>query len=35
VVALFANAIEGSFGEAEDHEGRIAQLIVNYFDGSR
>ena len=35
VVALFANAIEGSFGEAEDREGRIAQLIVNYFDGSR
>ena len=33
VVAFFANAIEGSYGEAEDRIGRIAQLIVEYFDG--
>ena len=35
VVAFFANAIEGSYGEAEDRIGRIAQLIVEYFDGVR
>ena len=35
VIAFFANAIEGSYGEAEDREGRIAQLIVEYFDGVR
>ena len=35
VIAFFANAIEGSYGEAEDREGRIAQLIVEYFDGAR
>ncbi|MGQ0648438.1 MAG: serine hydrolase [Gemmatimonadaceae bacterium] len=34
VVSFFANAIEGSYGEAEDQIGRIAQLIVGYFDGS-
>jgi beta-lactamase class A len=33
VVAFFGNAIEGSYGEAEDRIGRIAQLIVEYFDG--
>ena len=33
VVAFFANAIEGPYGEAEDRIGRIAQLIVEYFDG--
>ena len=33
VIAFFANAIVGSYGEAEDHIGRIAQLIVAYFDG--
>jgi len=35
VIAFFANAIEGSYGEAEDRIGRIAQLIVEYFDGGR
>jgi beta-lactamase class A len=34
VVAFFANAIEGPYGEAEDRIGRITQLIVAYFDGS-
>ncbi len=35
VVAFFGNAIEGSYGEAEDKIGRIAQLIVEYFDGKQ
>jgi beta-lactamase class A len=35
VVAFFGNAIEGSYGEAEDRIGRIAQLIVEYFDGAQ
>ncbi|MGQ0538146.1 MAG: serine hydrolase [Gemmatimonadaceae bacterium] len=35
VVAFFANAIEGPYGEAEDRIGRVAQLIVAYFDGAR
>jgi hypothetical protein len=35
VVAFFGNAIEGSYGEAEDRIGRIAQLIVEYFDGKQ
>lgn len=35
VVSFFANAIEGPFAEAEDRIGRIAQLIVQYFDGAR
>lgn len=35
VISFFANAIEGSYGEAEDRIGRIAQLIVGYFDGSQ
>jgi len=35
VVSFFANAIEGPFSEAEDRIGRIAQLIVEYFDGAR
>ncbi len=35
VVAFFANAIEGPYAEAEDRIGRIAQLIVAYFDGSQ
>jgi hypothetical protein len=33
VVSFFANAIEGPYGDAEDRIGRIAQLIVAYFDG--
>jgi len=35
VVAFFGNAIEGSYGEAEDRIGRIAQLIVEFFDGKQ
>ena len=35
VISFFANAIEGPYGEAEDRIGRIAQLIVAYFDGAR
>ena len=35
VIAFFANAIEGSYGEAEDRIGRIAQLVVSYFDGAQ
>lgn len=33
VIAFFANAITGPYGEAEDRIGRAAQLIVAYFDG--
>jgi beta-lactamase class A len=33
VIAFFANAIEGPYGEAVDRIGRIAHLIVEYFDG--
>lgn len=33
VVSFFANAITGPYGEAEDRIGRVAQLIVQYFDG--
>jgi hypothetical protein len=33
VVAFFGSAIEGPYGEAEDRIGRIAQRIVDYFDG--
>jgi len=35
VISFFANAIEGSYGEAEDRIGRIAQLVVGYFDGAQ
>ena len=35
VVSFFSNAIEGPFAEAEDRIGRIAQLIVAYFDGAQ
>jgi beta-lactamase class A len=34
VIAFFANAITGPYGEAEDRLGRVAQLIVQYFDGA-
>jgi beta-lactamase class A len=34
VVAFFGNAIEGPYAEAEDRIGRVAQLIVGYFDGA-
>jgi beta-lactamase class A len=33
VISFFVNAITGPYGEAEDRMGRIAQLIVQYFDG--
>jgi beta-lactamase class A len=33
VVACFVNGITGSYGEAEDRIGRVAQKIVDYFDG--
>ena len=35
VISFFANAIEGPYSEAEDRMGRVAQLIVQYFDGVR
>jgi len=35
VVSLFSNAITGSYGEAEDVEGRIAQQLVAYFTKTR
>ncbi|MFI5310771.1 MAG: serine hydrolase [Gemmatimonadales bacterium] len=33
VVSFFVNAIEGPYAEAEDRIGRVAQLIVAYYDG--
>jgi len=33
VVAFFLNGIRGPYAEAEDRIGRVAQLIVEYFDG--
>ena len=33
VISFFTNAIEGPYGEAEDRIGRVAQIIVEYFDG--
>jgi beta-lactamase class A len=35
VISFFANAITGPYGEAEDRIGRVAQLVVQYFDGVR
>jgi hypothetical protein len=35
VIAFCATAITGPYGEAEDRIGRVAQLIVQYFDGVR
>jgi beta-lactamase class A len=35
VISFFTNAIEGPYAEAEDRIGRIAQLIVEYFDGAQ
>ena len=32
VIAFLATDITGSYGEAEDRIGRIAQLVVNHFD---
>jgi beta-lactamase class A len=34
VVSFFVNGIQGPLAEAEDRMGRIAQLIVDYFDGA-
>jgi beta-lactamase class A len=34
VISFFTNEIEGPYGEAEDRIGRIAQRIVDYFDGA-
>jgi beta-lactamase class A len=34
VVSFFANEIVGPYAEAEDQIGRVAQLIVGYFDGA-
>ncbi|MEW6321874.1 MAG: serine hydrolase [Acidobacteriota bacterium] len=33
VVSFFLNAIAEPYGEAEDRMGRIARLVVDYFDG--
>ena len=33
VISFFTNAIEGPYAETEDRIGRVAQLIVEYFDG--
>lgn len=32
VVAFFANSVTGSYAEAEDRIGRLAQKLVDYFD---
>jgi beta-lactamase class A len=34
VISFFTNEIEEPYGEAEDRIGRIAQAIVDYFDGA-
>ncbi len=34
VVAFFVNGIQGSLAEAETRMGRIAQLMVEYYDGA-
>lgn len=33
VVSFFTNGIEGPYAETEDRIGRVAQLIVEYFEG--
>jgi beta-lactamase class A len=35
VVAFLGNAIQGSYGEAEDKIGRFAQRLVEYFDAGQ
>ena len=35
IIAFFGNAIDGPFADAEDREGRLAALVVSYFDGAR
>jgi beta-lactamase class A len=34
IVAFFSNGITGNYGDAEDRIGRLARLLVDYFDGS-
>jgi len=34
VIAFFTNGITGPYAETEDRIGRVARLIVDYFDGS-
>jgi beta-lactamase class A len=34
VIAVLATGITGSYGEAEDRIGRIAELVVKHFDGA-
>jgi beta-lactamase class A len=34
VVSFFTNGIEGPYADTEDRIGRVAQLIVEYFDGT-
>ncbi|MSO62466.1 MAG: hypothetical protein EXQ50_10305 [Acidobacteria bacterium] len=34
VIAVLVNGVRGSYGEAEDRIGRIAQLVVSHFDPS-
>ena len=33
VISFFAMAVKGPYAETEDHMGRIARMIVDYFDG--
>ena len=33
VIAVLAAGITGSYGEAEDRIGRIAEIVVKHFDG--
>ena len=35
VIAVLATGITGSYGEAEDRIGRIAELVVKHFDGAK
>jgi beta-lactamase class A len=35
VISFFLNEITSAYGEAEDRIGRVAQLVVQYFDGVR
>ena len=35
VISFFTNSIEGPYSETEDRIGRVAQLIVGYFDGAQ
>ena len=34
VISFFAMAIKGPYAETEDHMGRIARMVVDYFDGA-